>query len=128
MPPYPPEIRIKKRMVFEVIHPLSVHSLAVASVQSVLEFGYFMARVEPDSPLIPISFCLHITSPCIVPCGFAAKHDLPLILPRGTKKESFNWNTYLQSNGLTQLDLSPLPPVCIIYDRRIAWTGNNNNN
>jgi hypothetical protein len=115
MPPYPPEMRIKKRMVFEVVHPVHVHTMAVASIVNVLDYGYFEARIEPDPPGVPLTFCLHITSPWIVPCGFAGKHDLPLILPRGTNKESFNWDSYLQTPGVKYLDLSPLPAVCIMY-------------
>lgn len=112
MPFVPEEMYFRKNMVFEVIHPLHLDRIASGCVEKVYKYGYFMARIECNAPLIhTMRFIFHISSPWIMPCGFCAKHGIDLVVPRGEREQGFNWDTYCSIKGMKKLDLSSLPPV-----------------
>lgn len=89
----------RRGMKLEAIDPLNPSSICVASVMSVLKYGYLMIRIDVYEPLVYGDdwFCYHETSPYIFPVGFCAENDLDLTPPKGYDAHSFNWDGYLNS-------------------------------
>jgi len=98
-------------MVFETVHPIDLHLIAAARVAKVLKRGYFIAEVQCNSPNPNVRFILHITSPFVLPLGFAVKHQVIFVPPTNENPEAFTWSAHIRKFGLIPLDLSVLPRV-----------------
>ena len=88
----------RKGMKLEAIDPLNPSSICVASVMSVLNFGYLMIRIDVYEPLVYGDdwFCYHESSPYIFPVGFCKENNLELTPPKGYDTKTFNWDAYLK--------------------------------
>lgn len=86
-------------MKLEAIDPLNPSSICVASVMSVLKFGYMMIRIDVYEPLVYGDdwFCYHEKSPYIFPVGFCHKNQIDLTPPKGYDTTTFDWESYLDS-------------------------------
>ena len=84
-------------MKLEAIDPLNLSSICVATVMSVLKFGYIMIRIDSYDPDINGAdwFCYHEKSPCIFPVGFCQTNSIALTPPKGYDSMSFTWEKYL---------------------------------
>lgn len=110
-PKYPADLEIKAGMVFEACHPIFPGLIVAARVTKRLNYGHFEANLEANRGDVHTQFVFHITSDYILPCGFAASHNIPLETPFGEDPENFCWNTYCRQLGVVPLQLSKLPPV-----------------
>lgn len=88
----------RKGMKLEAIDPLNPSSICVASVMSVLKYGYLMIRIDVYEPLVYGDdwFCYHESSPYIFPVGFCQENQLDLTPPKGYDAGTFDWNAYLR--------------------------------
>lgn len=84
-------------MKLEAIDPLNLSSICVATVMSVLKFGYMMIRIDSYDPDATGAdwFCYHEKSPCIFPVGFCASNNIQLTPPKGYDNQTFDWSRYL---------------------------------
>ncbi|XP_050084594.1 polycomb protein Sfmbt isoform X2 [Anopheles aquasalis] len=91
----------EENMKLEAVDPLNLSSICVATVMSVLKFGYIMIRIDSYDPDVNGAdwFCYHEKSPCIFPVGFCAKNNITLTPPKGYDLGSFTWEQYLRDTG-----------------------------
>ncbi|XP_035773551.1 polycomb protein Sfmbt-like isoform X2 [Anopheles albimanus] len=91
----------EENMKLEAVDPLNLSSICVATVMSVLKFGYIMIRIDSYDPDVNGAdwFCYHEKSPCIFPVGFCAKNKITLTPPKGYDLGSFTWEQYLRDTG-----------------------------
>ncbi|XP_052866872.1 polycomb protein Sfmbt [Anopheles cruzii] len=91
----------EENMKLEAVDPLNLSSICVATVMSVLKFGYIMIRIDSYDPDVNCTdwFCYHEKSPCIFPVGFCAKHNITLTPPKGYDLTTFTWDQYLLDTG-----------------------------
>uniref|UniRef100_A0A2M4BAC6 Putative polycomb group protein scm/l3mbt tumor-supressor in n=1 Tax=Anopheles marajoara TaxID=58244 RepID=A0A2M4BAC6_9DIPT len=91
----------EEHMKLEAVDPLNLSSICVATVMSVLKFGYIMIRIDSYDPDVNGAdwFCYHEKSPCIFPVGFCAKNNITLTPPKGYDLGSFTWEQYLRDTG-----------------------------
>lgn len=84
-------------MKLEAIDPLNLSSICVATVMSVLKFGYIMIRIDSYDPDVSGAdwFCYHEKSPCIFPVGFCSSNQITLTPPKGYDLTTFTWDQYL---------------------------------
>lgn len=84
-------------MKLEAVDPLNLSSICVATVMSVLKFGYIMIRIDSYDPDVSGAdwFCYHEKSPCIFPVGFCTVNQITLTPPKGYDLNSFTWEQYL---------------------------------
>lgn len=84
-------------MKLEAIDPLNLSSICVATVMSVLKFGYIMIRIDSYDPDVSGAdwFCYHEKSPCIFPVGFCISNQITLTPPKGYDLTTFTWEQYL---------------------------------
>ncbi|EAT43069.1 AAEL005453-PA, partial [Aedes aegypti] len=84
-------------MKLEAIDPLNLSSICVATVMSVLKFGYIMIRIDSYDPDASGAdwFCYHENSPCIFPVGFCVTNQITLTPPKGYDLTTFTWEQYL---------------------------------
>uniref|UniRef100_A0A182Q5P1 FCS-type domain-containing protein n=1 Tax=Anopheles farauti TaxID=69004 RepID=A0A182Q5P1_9DIPT len=102
----------EENMKLEAVDPLNLSSICVATVMSVLKFGYIMVRIDSYDPDVNGAdwFCYHEKSPCIFPVGFCAKNDITLTPPKGYDLNTFTWEQYL-------LDTNSKPATEEIFQR-----------
>ncbi|XP_049535119.1 polycomb protein Sfmbt isoform X1 [Anopheles darlingi] len=91
----------EENMKLEAVDPLNLSSICVATVMSVLKFGYIMIRIDSYDPDVNGAdwFCYHEKSPCIFPVGFCARHNITLTPPKGYDLASFTWEQYLRDTS-----------------------------
>lgn len=84
-------------MKLEAVDPLNLSSICVATVMSVLKFGYIMIRIDSYEPDFSGAdwFCYHEKSPCIFPVGFCSSNQITLTPPKGYDLTTFTWEQYL---------------------------------
>lgn len=84
-------------MKLEAVDPLNLSSICVATVMSVLKFGYIMIRIDSYDPDVSGAdwFCYHEKSPCIFPVGFCLANQITLTPPKGYDLTTFTWDQYL---------------------------------
>ncbi|XP_053690775.1 polycomb protein Sfmbt [Sabethes cyaneus] len=84
-------------MKLEAVDPLNLSSICVATVMSVLKFGYIMIRIDSYDPDVSGAdwFCYHEKSPCIFPVGFCCSNQITLTPPKGYDLTTFTWDQYL---------------------------------
>lgn len=84
-------------MKLEAVDPLNLSSICVATVMSVLKFGYIMIRIDSYDPDVSGAdwFCYHEKSPCIFPVGFCTVNQITLTPPKGYDLTTFTWDQYL---------------------------------
>ena len=115
----------EENMKLEAVDPLNLSSICVATVMTVLKFGYIMVRIDSYDPDVNGAdwFCYHEKSPCIFPVGFCAKNKITLTPPKGYDLNTFTWEQYL-------LDTNSKPATEDIFHRdqirqrfkvRILW-------
>ncbi|XP_052896020.1 polycomb protein Sfmbt, partial [Anopheles moucheti] len=87
----------EENMKLEAVDPLNLSSICVATVMTVLKFGYIMVRIDSYDPDVNGAdwFCYHEKSPCIFPVGFCAKNSITLTPPKGYDHSTFTWEQYL---------------------------------
>uniref|UniRef100_A0A182K7K0 FCS-type domain-containing protein n=1 Tax=Anopheles christyi TaxID=43041 RepID=A0A182K7K0_9DIPT len=102
----------EENMKLEAVDPLNLSSICVATVMTVLKFGYIMVRIDSYDPDVNGAdwFCYHEKSPCIFPVGFCAKNSIALTPPKGYDLNSFTWEQYL-------LDTNSKPATEDIFHR-----------
>jgi len=96
-----PKENIQVGMKFEAIDPMQPANIAAATVEKVLNYGYFLCSIDGAEldPSIDASdgwYCFHITSQDIFPCGFCEANRLTLAPPPGWKLEDFTWKKYFE--------------------------------
>uniref|UniRef100_A0A182T321 FCS-type domain-containing protein n=1 Tax=Anopheles maculatus TaxID=74869 RepID=A0A182T321_9DIPT len=102
----------EENMKLEAVDPLNLSSICVATVMTVLKFGYIMVRIDSYDPDVNGAdwFCYHEKSPCIFPVGFCAKNSITLTPPKGYDLNTFTWEQYL-------LDTNSKPATEDIFHR-----------
>uniref|UniRef100_A0AAG5D4F7 FCS-type domain-containing protein n=1 Tax=Anopheles atroparvus TaxID=41427 RepID=A0AAG5D4F7_ANOAO len=102
----------EENMKLEAVDPLNLSSICVATVMSVLKFGYIMIRIDFYEPDMNGAdwFCYHEKSPCIFPVGFCEKNKITLTPPKGYDHSTFTWEQYL-------LDTNSKPATPEIFHR-----------
>nr|XP_049466462.1 polycomb protein Sfmbt isoform X4 [Anopheles coluzzii] len=102
----------EENMKLEAVDPLNLSSICVATVMTVLKFGYIMVRIDSYDPDVNGAdwFCYHEKSPCIFPVGFCAKNKITLTPPKGYDLNTFTWEQYL-------LDTNSKPATEDIFHR-----------
>ncbi|XP_050076576.1 polycomb protein Sfmbt [Anopheles maculipalpis] len=102
----------EENMKLEAVDPLNLSSICVATVMTVLKFGYIMVRIDSYDPDVNGAdwFCYHEKSPCIFPVGFCAKNNITLTPPKGYDLNTFTWEQYL-------LDTNSKPATEDIFHR-----------
>jgi len=93
----PTNFNLEVGMLFETIHPLDLDTLAGARINKVLRHGYFVAQVKYR--MTSIFFPLHISSSWVLPVGFAAKYNLPLVFPPNAAKDIPSWDWFVEYSG-----------------------------
>lgn len=106
--------KFREGMKLEAIDPLNPSSICVASVMSVLKFGYLMIRIDVYEPLVYGDdwFCYHESSPYIFPVGFCQQNQLELTPPKGYDSRTFVWEMYLR-------DTRSIAATASLFDREV---------
>uniref|UniRef100_A0A240PPP6 FCS-type domain-containing protein n=1 Tax=Anopheles epiroticus TaxID=199890 RepID=A0A240PPP6_9DIPT len=91
----------EENMKLEAVDPLNLSSICVATVMTVLKFGYIMVRIDSYDPDVNGAdwFCYHEKSPCIFPVGFCEKNNITLTPPKGYDHNTFTWEQYLMDTN-----------------------------
>jgi len=85
-------------MKLEVVDPVNLGNICVASVMKVLRQGYIMVRIDREETAPPGEdwFCYHSSSPLIFPPGFCLQNNLELKVP-DSHAQGFAWKDYLEA-------------------------------
>lgn len=107
-----PKITITEGMKLEAVDPLHPAIISVASVKKVLNHGYVTVTIDGHHVSAEkrrqASFCYHVTSPLIFPCGYCEKRGIDLSVPKEFKGGSFVWDKYLQEKKCEALPIRGL--------------------
>ncbi|XP_041462898.1 uncharacterized protein LOC121413942 [Lytechinus variegatus] len=95
MPSSREETQFRIGMKLEVVDPLRLGTVCVATVMQVLREGYLMIGVDGCLEDTNSWFCCHSTSPALLPVGFCEYHNIDLQPPRGSDS-NFDWVDYLR--------------------------------
>eukprot|EP00057_Strongylocentrotus_purpuratus_P028404 XP_011682878.1 PREDICTED: uncharacterized protein LOC580021 [Strongylocentrotus purpuratus] len=96
MPASKEETQFRINMKLEVVDPLRLGTVCVATVMQVLREGYLMIGVDGCLEDTNSWFCCHCTSPALLPVGFCEYHKIDLQPPRGSDS-NFDWVDYLRT-------------------------------
>ncbi|XP_071489099.1 uncharacterized protein [Diadema antillarum] len=95
MPPSHEDTQFRVGMKLEVVDPLHLDTICVATVMEVLREGFLMLAVDGCVEDSSSWFCCHDTSPTLLPVGFCEYHKIDLQPPQGYENH-FDWVDYLR--------------------------------
>ncbi|CAL8132031.1 unnamed protein product [Orchesella dallaii] len=109
-PLVPTGVSVEATDMFEMRHPVLLHTICVGFVIEPLRFGYFVAGTDWTRPDNCVKIVMHVTSDYILPINFCRKHDIDLKLPMKDGKPimNFSWRKYLAELGFKALNLSAI--------------------
>ncbi|CAL8119124.1 unnamed protein product [Orchesella dallaii] len=109
-PLVPTGVSVEATDMFEMRHPVLLHTICVGFVIEPLRFGYFVAGTDWTRPDKCVKIVMHVTSDYILPINFCRKHNIDLKLPMKDGKPimNFSWRKYLAELGFKALNLSAI--------------------